>query len=121
MGKETPTESMGLLQGTLDVLILRTLVMGPLHGYAVSRWIHERTEGVSPSCSWASRSSPAGSPPAAPRRSARRCCCGRSEEKWLAASHAPTGLVEERPAQGGTSWKDSTRYRTGWMGSEGVY
>lgn len=35
-----------LLQGTLDVLILRALVREPLHGYAVSRWIHERTEGV---------------------------------------------------------------------------
>ena len=46
MGKETQAESMGLLQGTLDVLILRTLVMGPLHGYAVSRWIRDRTEGV---------------------------------------------------------------------------
>jgi PadR family transcriptional regulator, regulatory protein PadR len=35
-----------LLQGTLDVLVLRTLVMGPMHGYAVSRWVHERTDGV---------------------------------------------------------------------------
>ena len=32
-----------LLQGTLDVLILRTLAWQPMHGYAVSRWIHERT------------------------------------------------------------------------------
>jgi len=46
MGRETPTEAMGLLQGTLDVLILRTLLQGTLHGYAVSRWIRERTEGV---------------------------------------------------------------------------
>ena len=35
-----------LLQGTLDVLILKTLSWGALHGYAVSRWIRERTEGV---------------------------------------------------------------------------
>jgi PadR family transcriptional regulator PadR len=37
---------MDLLQGTLDVLVLRTLGWGPMHGYAVSRWIRERTEGV---------------------------------------------------------------------------
>jgi PadR family transcriptional regulator, regulatory protein PadR len=36
---------MDLLQGTLDVLVLRTLAWGPMHGYAVSRWIHERTAG----------------------------------------------------------------------------
>jgi len=35
-----------LLQGTLDVLVLRTLRLGPMHGYAVSRWIHQRTDGV---------------------------------------------------------------------------
>ena len=35
-----------LLQGTLDVLILRTLAWQPMHGYAVSRWIHERTDGT---------------------------------------------------------------------------
>ncbi|MES2180458.1 MAG: PadR family transcriptional regulator [Gemmatimonadota bacterium] len=37
-------QPMDLLQGTLDVLILRTLVWGPMHGYAVSRWIRDRTE-----------------------------------------------------------------------------
>jgi len=35
-----------LLQGTLDVLVLRTLTWGPMHGYAVSRWIRQRTDGV---------------------------------------------------------------------------
>jgi transcriptional regulator len=39
-------EAMDLLQGTLDVLVLRTLARGPMHGYAVSRWIRERTEGT---------------------------------------------------------------------------
>ena len=39
-------EPMDLLQGTLDVLILRTLAWGPMHGYAVSRWIRERTAGT---------------------------------------------------------------------------
>jgi transcriptional regulator len=30
-----------LLQGTLDVLVLKTLSWGPRHGYAVARWIRE--------------------------------------------------------------------------------
>jgi transcriptional regulator len=34
-----------LLQGTVDVLILRALVIESMHGYAVSRWIRERTDG----------------------------------------------------------------------------
>jgi PadR family transcriptional regulator, regulatory protein PadR len=41
-----PRDTMDLLQGTLDVLVLRALVMGPSHGYAVSRWIRDRTEGT---------------------------------------------------------------------------
>lgn len=35
-----------LYTGTLDLLILQTLKWGPMHGYAIGRWIHERTEGV---------------------------------------------------------------------------
>ena len=37
---------MDVLQGTLDLLVLKTLAWGPMHGYGVSRWIHERTESV---------------------------------------------------------------------------
>ena len=37
---------MDLLQGTLDILMLRALGWGPMHGYAVSRWIRERTDGT---------------------------------------------------------------------------
>jgi transcriptional regulator len=33
-----------LLQGTLDVLILKALAWEPRHGYAVARWIGETTE-----------------------------------------------------------------------------
>ncbi|HVZ49206.1 MAG TPA: PadR family transcriptional regulator [Gemmatimonadaceae bacterium] len=39
-------QPMDLLRGTLDVLILRTLAWGPMHGYAVSRWIRDRTGGT---------------------------------------------------------------------------
>ena len=40
------TDPMDLLQGTLDVLILRSLADGPRHGYDVSRWVRERTDGT---------------------------------------------------------------------------
>lgn len=33
-----------LLQGTLDMLILKALTAGPMHGYGVARWL-ERTTG----------------------------------------------------------------------------
>jgi transcriptional regulator len=33
-----------LLRGTLDVMILKSLSWGPLHGYAISRWISATTE-----------------------------------------------------------------------------
>jgi transcriptional regulator len=39
-------EAVDLLQGTLDVLILRTLAGQSMHGYAVTRWIRERTDGT---------------------------------------------------------------------------
>ena len=35
-----------LLQGTLDVLVLKTLSWGPRHGYAVARWIRDTSEGT---------------------------------------------------------------------------
>lgn len=40
------SETLDLLQGTLDVLILKTLTWGMMHGYAVSRSIRERTDDV---------------------------------------------------------------------------
>jgi PadR family transcriptional regulator PadR len=35
-----------LLQGTLDLLVLKTLTIGPVHGYAVARLIRERSGEV---------------------------------------------------------------------------
>jgi PadR family transcriptional regulator PadR len=35
-----------LLQGTLDLLILKTLSWGPAHGYAIARWIQQLTDEV---------------------------------------------------------------------------
>ena len=39
-------EDLDLLQGTLDVLILKTLSWGPRHGYAIARWIHDVSDDV---------------------------------------------------------------------------
>jgi len=40
------TDRVELLQGTLDLLILRTLQSGPAHGYAVARAIEQRSDDV---------------------------------------------------------------------------
>ena len=38
--------TLSLMQGTVGLLILRSLQKGPAHGYAITRWVHERTDGV---------------------------------------------------------------------------
>lgn len=38
-----PREPLDLLQGTLDVLVLKTLTWGARHGYAIARWIRDTT------------------------------------------------------------------------------
>jgi PadR family transcriptional regulator PadR len=40
-----PREALGLLQGTVDVLILKTLSWKPLHGYGISEFIRQQTNG----------------------------------------------------------------------------
>ena len=37
--------ALGVIQGTLDVLVLKALSAGPQHGYGISAWVHRRTEG----------------------------------------------------------------------------
>lgn len=37
---------MDLLQGTVDVLILRTLAWQPMHGYGIARFVNERSNGA---------------------------------------------------------------------------
>lgn len=37
---------MNLLKGTLDAMVLKTLSWGPMHGYAVTRWIRRQTDGA---------------------------------------------------------------------------
>ena len=43
---EKPPKSLDLLQGTLDMLVLRTLARGRLHGYAIAESIHQRSDDV---------------------------------------------------------------------------
>jgi len=38
-------DNLGLLRGTLDLLILNALSTGEKHGYAVSEWIEATTDG----------------------------------------------------------------------------
>lgn len=39
----TPPE---MLQGTVDLLVLRALAWEAMHGYAISRWLEGRSDGV---------------------------------------------------------------------------
>ena len=45
MGKDL-TERIELLQGTLDMLVLRTLLFGPAHGHQIAKHIQRTTEDM---------------------------------------------------------------------------
>jgi len=40
----SPNSRLELLQGTLDLLILRTLLLGPSHGHAIAKHIRQTSE-----------------------------------------------------------------------------
>ena len=42
----TADDSLPLLKGTLDLLILKTLSWGAMHGYAIATWLEERSSGT---------------------------------------------------------------------------
>src|ERR1700753_1354913 len=46
MPSRTSDDRTSLLQGTLDLLILRTLVLGPQHGQGIARLIQQQSEDV---------------------------------------------------------------------------
>jgi PadR family transcriptional regulator, regulatory protein PadR len=46
MSTKEQQERIELLQGTLDLLILRTLLLGPAHGHAIAKAIEFRSEDV---------------------------------------------------------------------------
>ena len=37
-------DDLGLVSGTLDLLVLRTLAWGPRHGFAIARWIKDSSD-----------------------------------------------------------------------------
>jgi transcriptional regulator len=39
-----PESSVALLQGSLDLLVLKTLSWQPMHGFGIARWIQRLTE-----------------------------------------------------------------------------
>lgn len=41
-----PQPSATLLRGTVDLLVLRTLLSGEMHGFAIARWIREGSDEV---------------------------------------------------------------------------
>lgn len=46
MSTRSPKNPSGLLQGTLDLLILQTVALGPVHGHAIARSIESRSREV---------------------------------------------------------------------------
>ncbi|MGA2147198.1 MAG: PadR family transcriptional regulator [Bryobacteraceae bacterium] len=46
MSTKEETDRVELLQGTLDLLILRTLAPGPAHGHAIAKAIERQSEDV---------------------------------------------------------------------------
>jgi PadR family transcriptional regulator PadR len=38
-------QRMALVRGTLDVLVLRALAWGPMHGFEITTWLEERSGG----------------------------------------------------------------------------
>lgn len=46
MNRETDQSRLELMQGTLDMLILRTLIPGPAHGHAIAKHIQRTTDDV---------------------------------------------------------------------------
>ena len=46
MSTKEQRERIELLQGTLDLLILRTLLLGPAHGHAIAKAIEFRSDDV---------------------------------------------------------------------------
>ena len=42
----SPPDQLPLVKGTLDVLVLRALAWGPMHGFEITTWLEERSGGT---------------------------------------------------------------------------
>lgn len=40
------SDNLPLLRGSLDLLVLKALTWGPMHGYEITRWIEDRSSQV---------------------------------------------------------------------------
>src|SRR5260221_266332 len=122
--KDKKESSGDLLQGTLDLLILKALAKGSMHGYGVAEWIHESSQDVLRveegalypalhrlelrgllSSEWGTSDFV---PPQSTRISSRGDCCRRCPNRKTRARAAPTGAeldtahplpLEVRPAR----------------------
>jgi len=45
VGKAMARETNDLLHGTLNLLVLKTLSWGPMHGYGITKWIEQGSKG----------------------------------------------------------------------------
>ena len=43
---DRPDQQAEMLQGTLDMLVLQSLVLGPAHGYTIARLIQQRSDDL---------------------------------------------------------------------------
>jgi transcriptional regulator len=39
-------DALPLLKGTLDVLVLKALAWGPMHGFEITSWLEDRSQGL---------------------------------------------------------------------------
>ena len=46
MGRNKPPSNQEMLQGTMDMLILQTLIMGPAHGHTIAHVIEHSSQDV---------------------------------------------------------------------------
>ena len=44
--RKSPDRAGDMMQGTLDMLVLQTLVLGPAHGYSIAEIIQRRSDAV---------------------------------------------------------------------------
>ena len=42
---KSPSPPLSVIQGTLDLLVLRALASGRMHGYGIATLVHDRTDG----------------------------------------------------------------------------
>lgn len=42
----TTDDQLALVKGTLDVLVLKALSWGPMHGFEITTWLEERSSGT---------------------------------------------------------------------------